>query len=483
MKLETKVGAFFLATIAILGLLIVRTEKLDLFTKKSDHEYSLEFDQVAGLSPQSKVRISGVPVGTVQEIKLDEAGKAKVVIDLPTDVPIYADASAQLSSLGILGEKYVELSQGHASAGPMPNNGVIPSHEGVNLDNLMETLASISKDVKNVTGALNQSIGGEQGRQKMDEIVDNIRVLTAEFRTMAQENHGTINTTLANAQIISEQLKDRIPKLAQQFEDLGRNLNEMATDTKPEVKGMVSDIRKLAQNFESTSENLRAITDKVNRGEGTIGKLLNDDTTVKKINEAVDNVSELVGGMKAMELRLDMNAARWTKRGDSQIGLNMEIAPRPDYWYEIGLNSTPDGKISQQTTTLTPIPGFPATSRTVTSDQSLTVSAQFAKRLGDHVVVSAGIVEGKGGGGIEYRALDDRFRIGALAYDFSKRDDKPKPRYRITTSYQFWKGLYAQAGVQDIANPELKTFFVGAGVRWKDEDMKKLLGLLGSSIK
>jgi phospholipid/cholesterol/gamma-HCH transport system substrate-binding protein len=481
MKLETKVGAFFLGTIAILGLLIIRTEKLDLFAKKSNHMYFMDFQQAAGLSPQSKVRVAGVPVGTVQDIRLDQGGMARVTIGLPADVPVYSNATVQLSSLGILGEKYVDLNQGSASAGPLPENSTIPSHEGVSLDSLMESLADISKNVKGITGAMNESIGGEQGRQKLDEIVDNIRVLTGEFRAMAQENHGAINATMANAQAISEELKDRLPKLAQQFEDLGRNLNGMVTDTRPEVKGMMADVRKLAQNFESTSENIRSITDKMNRGEGTVGKLLNDETTVKKINQAVDSVNELMGGLKTMELRLDLGAAQWTKRGDSQSGIGIEIAPRKDYWYALGFNSTPDGKISQSTSIVTPTPGIATT--TITTNQAFTVSAQFAKRLGDNFVVSAGIVEGKGGAGAEFRALEDRFRIGALAYDFTKRDDKPKPRYRLTTSYQFWKGLYAQAGVQDIANPELRTIFAGGGVRWKDEDMKKLLGLMGSSVK
>jgi phospholipid/cholesterol/gamma-HCH transport system substrate-binding protein len=482
MKLETKVGAFFLATIGILGLLILRTEKLDLFGKKNNRRFLMDFQQVAGLSPQSQVRVAGVKVGVVEEIKLNN-GNARVIIGVPTDLPIYADATAQLSSLGILGEKYVDLDQGHATTGPMAENGLIPSHEGASLDNLMETLAAIGKDVKGVTGALNQSIGGEEGRQKLDEIVDNIRVLTGEIRVMAQENHGAINASLTNVQAITAELRDRLPRLAQQFEDLGRNLNEMVGDAKPEMKGMMTDIRKLAQNFTSTSENLRSITDKMNKGEGTIGKLLNDEATVKKINLAVDNVNELMGGLKTMELRLDMNAARWTKRGDTQSGLNIELAPRKDYWYALGLNSTPDGKITTRTNIVTPTPGVPSTTKEVIVDQTFTVSAQFAKRLGEHFVVSAGIVESKGGGGLEYRSVEDRFRLGALAYDFAKRDDKPKPRYRLTTSFQFWKGLYAQAGVQDLANPDLKTFFAGGGVRWKDEDMKKLLGLLGTSVK
>jgi len=93
--------------------------------------------------------------------------------------------------------------------------------------------------------------------------------------------------------------------------------------------------------------------------------------------------------------------------------------------------------------------------------------------------VTGGIIEGKGGVGAEYRALNDKFRVGVLGYDFSKRDDKPKPRYRITSSFQFYKGIYAQAGWQDIANKELRTFFIGGGLRWSDEDLKKLVGLAG----
>ncbi len=481
MKLEAKVGAFFLASIGVLGVLILRTEKLELFGKKNGHRYAMEFKQVAGLNPQGHVRVAGVKVGTVQEIRL-EGGQARVIISLPENLPIYSDATVKLSSIGILGEKYIDLDPGHSPT-VMAENSTIASHEGASIDNLMETLAAVSKDVKGITGALNESIGGEAGRQKLDEIVDNIRVLTAEFRSMAQENHGAINATMANAQAITGELKDRLPKLAQQFEDLGRNLNGLVTETRPEMLGMTADIRKLATSFQSTSENIRSITDKMNKGEGTIGKLLNDEATVQKINQAVDNVNEMMGGLKTMELRLDMGGSRWTKRGDSQTGLGIEIAPTHDYWYSLGLNSTPDGKITERTTLVSPIPGSPTTTKEVTTDQTFTVSAQFAKRLGENFVVSGGVVEGKGGGGLEFRALEDRFRSGALAYDFSKRDDKPKPRYRLTTSYQFWKGLYGQVGVQDIANPELRTFFFGGGVRWKDQDMKKLLGLMSSSAK
>ena len=486
MKLESKVGAFFVLTLGVLGMLILRMEKVELFGGHSQNRLTTEFDQVAGLNPQSAIRVAGVKVGTVSGIDLD-GKRARVTLSLPKEFPVYKDAFASLSSIGILGEKYIELDPGHPEAGRLPQDMGIPSKTGMSMDSLMESLGGIAKDVKNVTKALDESIGGEQGRQKLDEIVDNIRQLTGEFRAMAQENHGTINATLANVEQVSAQLKENLPKLTRQFEDLGRNLNDMVTKGQPELQGLLGDVRKLTQNLQGTSENVKAITDKMNRGEGTIGKLLNDETTVKKINLAVDNVNSMLGGFKAMDLNLDLNAAQWSKRGDSKVGLGIEFVPSRDHWYALELNSTPDGKISTSTRTVNkidPVTGLPTTvlesTRSVTTDQAFTLSAQFAKRLAEHFVLTAGIIEGKGGAGAEFRAWDDRFRVGVVGYDFTKRDSKPNPRYRANTSFQFYKGIYLNAGVQDIANKDLRTFFVGGGLRWKDDDLKKLVGLVSA---
>ena len=487
MKLETKVGLFFTGTIAVLALLILRTEKLEVGGKRNQTEHYTYFDQVAGLNVQSKVRIAGVPVGDVRTITL-ENGKARVEIGLSKDVPVYADAFVSLGAIGILGEKFIAVDPGNSDKGPFPQGQPLPSKAGVSLDNLMETLSEVGQNVKGVTEALDKSIGGEQGRQKLDEIVDNIRVLTAEFRSMAQENHAAINNTLANAEAVTAELKEKLPKLALQFETVGKNLNAILDENRPELKGAVGDVRKMAHSFQGTADNLKLLTDRINNGEGTIGKLLRDETTINKINEAVDNLSSLLGGFNKMDFKLDMNAAQWEKRKDSRVGLGIEIVPRPDYWYSLGFASTPDGKIQESVRTvikLDPITGLPVTvletNKYVTTDNAFTVSAQFAKRIGP-AVFSAGIVEGKGGGGVEFRTMDqDRLRFGVLAYDFQKRDDKPNPRYRFTGSYQFWKGAYVQAGVQDIGNKDLRTIFFGGGLRWKDDDLKKMVGLAGAA--
>ena len=483
MKLETKVGAFFIASIGVIGMLILRMEKLELFGGKSQNHLATEFDQVAGLNLQSAIRIAGVKVGAVTGIELD-GKRAKVILSLPPEFKVYRDASASLSSIGILGEKYIELDPGHPLAGLITPETIIPSKSGMSMDSLMESLGGISKDVKSITAALNQSIGGEEGRQKLDEIVDNIRSLTGEFRAMAQENHGAINATMANVEQVSAQLKERLPRLAQQFEDLGRNLNEVVGTSKPELKGILDNVNRLTAELRTTADNVNGITGKINRGEGTIGALVNDDTTIKKINLAVDNVNSMLGGFRSMDLNLDLNAARWTSRNNSKVGMSIDLVPAHDHWYSLELNSTPDGKIfysSSTTTQLNPVTGQPeqvlASTQNVNVDQTFTITALFAKRLAENYVFTAGIIDGKGGVGAEFRAFQDRFRFGGLAYDFTKTATKPMPRYRLTSSYQFYKGFYAMAGLQDIANAPLRTFFFGGGLRWKDDDLKKLVGL------
>jgi phospholipid/cholesterol/gamma-HCH transport system substrate-binding protein len=482
MKLETKVGAFFTAAICVIGWLIIRTEKLEFFGSTPKRAFTAMFDQAAGLPKQSKVRIAGVEVGKVQDIQLVN-GKAIVSFTVEENIPLYANAVASLANIGILGEKYIDLNPGNLAAGLAKPGDQLASTAGVGLDALMDSIGAIAEDLKGITHALNESIGGEQGRMKLDEIVDNIKTLTAEFRAMAQENHGAINRTMANIESISHEFRERLPMLAKQFEDLGTNLNAMITENRPEIAGITSDVRKLAAGFNETSDNLKNIMAKLNNGEGTIGKLLTDDSTIEKLNTAVDSVNNMLSGMNKMELRLDMEAAQWTSRSNSRVGLGIELAPRNDYWYSLAFASTPDGRIRDETITIDPISGTkledPVSVRKINSEQMFTISAQFNKRIGEHLVLHAGVIDGFGGAGAEFRAFKDRFRLSALAYDFTKREEKENPRYRATTSLEFWKGLYAQVGVQDIANKETRSFFFGGGIRWKDDDIKKLVGLAG----
>lgn len=479
MKLEIKVGMFFIATFGILGLLIMRTKKINLFNNHSQQKLITEFDQVAGLNIQSPIRIAGVKVGEVSDINLLN-NRAQVTLNIPKNLIIYRDASASLSSIGILGEKYVELDIGHKEAGK--NETIfIMGKNGVGLDTLLITMDEISKDIKSVTNSLSATIGGSNGQQRLDKILDNIYKITTEVHAITKDNHQNINNTISNLKHFSVDLKYELPRIAQKFDNLGQNLNDIATQTKPELQNVLNNIRTLTDDFKNASSNIASITNKINNSNGTIGKLINDNTTIEKINNAADNLNSLFTTFNNIKINLDLSTATWTKRKNAMTSLGVEIVPEYNYWYNIAINNTPDGKIktSSNYRSLNVDNNLAVNTKEakINTEQTFTISAQFAKRIADHFVLTAGLFENQGGIGTEFRALDDRFRLGIIGYDFNKREDKTKPRYRINSSYQFYNSCYAQVGIQDIANPKLRTLYFGGGLRWSDDYVKRLLGV------
>ena len=488
MKLETKVGAFFVASVCIFGWLILKTEKIQIFNKKPKRAYYAVFTQAAGLPKQSKVRMAGVEVGRVIDIRLD-SGLALVTFTVDDVIKVYTDATASLANIGILGEKYIDLNPGNPTQKEAQAGARLTSIVGVGMDAIMESIGKISKDIEGVTYSLNASIGGEHGKSRMDDMIDNLRSLVAELKAAAEENHHSFNRSMANIEAITKDFREQLPVLAKQLGDIGANINAMIDENRPEVSGFIADARKLAQGFQASSDDLKGIMDKLNHGEGTLGKLLTDDATIVKLNTGIDSLTEMLGGFKSMDMALDMGAASWSGRGGSgRASLGITLMPTRDYWYSLEFASTPDGKITDETQMIAmidPLTGlkveYPLSFRRVKAEQTFAVSAEFNKRLGKYLVVHAGIIDGFGGGGAEFRALGDRFRVGALAYDFTKRYDKENPRIKAIASYEFWKGVYAQAGVQDIANKDLRSYFFGGGVRWKDDDIKKLVGLAGAA--
>src|SRR5881394_2258987 len=113
MSSAAKVGVFMLAILAILGYFILKIEDINVHRKgRGVREVVAVFDNVAGLDNKSPVRIAGVRKGKVTDIEVGKNGHATVTMEVDDDVPLYGNASARVTSLGLLGEKYVELIPG-----------------------------------------------------------------------------------------------------------------------------------------------------------------------------------------------------------------------------------------------------------------------------------------------------------------------------------------------------------------------------------
>ena len=213
MSTTAKIGAFFLVVLIAAGILILRIEDIAVGKKARTRTVEVHFADVAGLDDKSAARIAGVRVGKVDGIRLLPDGSAVVRIALDPDVELREGASGEIRAMGLLGDKYVDLSPGPVSAPKLADGARIEGGVPTNLDELTKLAGDIGRDVKELTGALRGSIGGREGEEKLNRIVDNLGRLAESLAQMVDANRRNIDATLENLREFSSGMNQTLARL------------------------------------------------------------------------------------------------------------------------------------------------------------------------------------------------------------------------------------------------------------------------------
>jgi phospholipid/cholesterol/gamma-HCH transport system substrate-binding protein len=477
MSTAAKVGGFFLVVLILAGILIWRIEDLRL-GRGPAKKLSVEFKDVAGLDSKSTVRLAGVRVGKVSKIRLTPDGKAIVDMDLDRDVDLRQGASASIANLGLLGDKYVELVPGPVGSPTLPEGTTIKGDLPVSFDQITRLARDIEVDVKDITRNLSQSIGGPQGEERLRTIVENVRTITEDLRVMVAANRGNVDMTLGNLRDFTEgmtQLVDRIDKLV--------------ASNQANVTQGIANIKDVTHKLETTADNVNQITGKIKEGEGTVGKLVQSEETHKNLNDTLLAVKEGVAGLnKALgsiqKTKIDLGIrsellSRFSK-GKAYFTLDIDPPDTPRY-YRVELSSQPFGRrIDTTTIDRTTFPDGHTevkTTDTQTLKDDFALSALFGYRW-KNMGVRAGLIESRGGAGLDYMLLKDRLRFSADLWDFNRPDFSAHAK--LTSRYYFSPSVFVTGGWDDFLNHsrQADSLFFGAGLRWSDDDIKYLLGSL-----
>lgn len=174
MNRETKVGIFvlFCTALTILSIVMLGSTE-DLFTRKQT--FTAHFEAVDGLIEGAKVSLNGIKVGTVQTVAFDEKQKNIVIsfgVQLKHLPLIREDATVEIATQGVLGDKYISISGGSADKGPIKPGADLPRRPGQDLagfltksDQLLVTLNSMSSSLDRIlksveSGKTIQSLSG-----------------------------------------------------------------------------------------------------------------------------------------------------------------------------------------------------------------------------------------------------------------------------------------------------------------------------------
>jgi phospholipid/cholesterol/gamma-HCH transport system substrate-binding protein len=473
-----KVGLFVLLSAG--GVFVVyRTVSKEVGTG-SGYVVHAYLDDATGLASHSRVTIAGIPVGTIEQIRL-ENGKARVDVRVNHTVDLFQNATLGKKAASLLGENVIVLTPGTEQ--PKLKNGdeIHTNPPEPSLDDIKHDVSDIAKLIKVVAAQLANSVGTDKGGQNMRDILENLAQATDAMNKTIRENRQVINDTLRHVDVITANGQPEIAAIL-------ANVHQITDD----VKGMVAsngqsggDIRDAIKHIDTASKSLQdalghidSVSGRIDRGEGTIGRLTKDETLINEVQGVVEGVNDYVGGITRLQtivgLRADYNFLANTVKSYVEVRLQ----PREDKYYMIELVNDPRGLTNfTQTDVDTTNPTQPSHYRTITTTttDAFRFSLEFAKRLGPFTG-RFGIIESTGGIGLDTHLLQNRFEIRQDLFGFG---EELQPRYRVYVAYEFIHRLWLLGGVDHLFSSNLRDYFLGLQLRFTDEDLKTILPFAG----
>jgi phospholipid/cholesterol/gamma-HCH transport system substrate-binding protein len=448
---EFKVGVL---VVTVSGLIAVMSMKVaegpGILGSNSKHSFVLQ--DASGLVRNSSVKMAGIKVGVIDEIVL-EAGKARVKIVIDKGVPLTMSGKVEIRADGILGDKHVELVPGNPVDPLLPDGSeIFNASEKGSMDKIMNEVGRITESLGKLSDTLNNAASEGDQSTTIGRILRNIETVSKDLSELTGKN------------------KSKIHDIVDQVHGITATLDEFINDDSP--KGFKKGWQKAVDGLhriDATLKNIEEITDKVNRGEGTIGRLVNDEETVDELNSAIRNVNDFIGGAAQMETSVDFHSEYLTQMSDAKSFLSLRIQPGLDRYYELGVVDDPKGLVKSTSTSTEVNGGAPTiTDETKTYRNQVKFNALFAKNFHDFTI-KGGIIENSGGVGFDYHLLNRRLRLSLEAFNFNDIYVRAYARYNLMT------GIYAIGGGDNILGRAGEfSSFIGAGIFITNDDLKAL---------
>lgn len=291
---EFKIGVFAVIVILVSWWGITWLGAQDLF--KSYNTYYVYYDEVSkDLKVSSRVYIRGVDVGSVRDISL-EGDKVKVEIAVDNNyAEMIPDNSVALITEGLMGGAQVILEQGDSKT--LAKNGStldgrldeglmdMLADKGTELiDNLNTTMGKLDETVEGVNAILNDN------RENIGSIVANLETMSTELTALVSETRGDIDNVMGDVTTFTAMLKENSANIESLLENLSTFSGDLADST-------------IIEDLTATVENINGIISTIESGEGSVGKLLKDESVHQSLNDTIDSVNALVTDLKEHPMR------------------------------------------------------------------------------------------------------------------------------------------------------------------------------------
>ena len=340
-----------------------------IFSRKN--EYKVRLDNVTGLAEGNPVKISGVTVGVIKDITLPFDPKMhdvdiELMVDKKYAERIRTDSRARLKKLGLLGgDSYIDISPGSPKFDSVEPGSLIPAARQTNVDqlissgeDLVDNFVQISYSLKNVLSRVDR---GEGLIGELTSTPETKQRITDTFLTTLNKTNAILGHVESGKGLVGKLVYDDAyaAQLTGSLQETARSLQGLVASVEaslktgqgtipallndPEGKKKVFD---LVDNLRVTSANLAALTASYQSGQGLVPRLMNDkaygdqaltefsgllrqlNDTVAKVNRGEGTAGKLISDPSVYEsvndILIGINESkllRWLIRNRQQNGI------------------------------------------------------------------------------------------------------------------------------------------------------------------
>jgi phospholipid/cholesterol/gamma-HCH transport system substrate-binding protein len=452
-----KVGLLTLVAMASVVVMSLKiTQNQSGFGKHIQYKTILE--DASGIFEKTPIKVAGINAGKISKISLT-GNKALINFEILEDIKVTQSAKLKIKSVGLLGDKFIDMDLGTQKGERLPENSIIITETGEGIDSLANDASKVLKDVKEITSTIKESLRDEQGKNYIKEIVENINAVTISLRRITENNEGKVNKILDDIEALSSQLA---------YESDRHQKDSFMSD--------LTKIGPILEKVDNTVKDLNVIIADVKEGKGTVGKLLRDDAVVDQVSQTLSSVNRLVNRINNIEADIGLSTGANTKIG-SDTRFDLDIYPAPERFFRLGVVTNEFGPQSEtEYDTYTSSAGGSPTKETVrkVSKSDFKFNFQIGRRI-QRWGLRAGLIESTGGVGLDYFIPDYGIRTGLELFDYQK---SAGANLRLYTEIKLWNVLFTRLAGEDlISKDKSQSATISFGLRFTDQDLAALIGI------
>ncbi|MDD5454335.1 MAG: MlaD family protein [Candidatus Ratteibacteria bacterium] len=265
---EKKVGIFFVVTVLLTIAVIVIFGKIRPF--RHGYNFIVTFNHVSGLKAGDDVRFAGLKVGEVSS--LEETGERILVkLWIQERTKIERDSRITVAQVSVMGGKYVAVSPSRTKAKPIAPGEIVAGFDPPVFEDIVVQFGEAWSEIREIIIKLSDSFlqTSEETRQILKENREPIQKLITSLNEVADN----LNKIVANI----EEGKGTIGKLVVE-EDLYNETLQSVKELRATIEETKKTIKDIEPHLKATIENIETITDRLERGEGTLGRMLKPRT-------------------------------------------------------------------------------------------------------------------------------------------------------------------------------------------------------------